>query len=104
MRTEIALLQNVRVASPCDASWDAMASIDGDRVRFCAGCQKRGYNLSALGRAEGEGHLRRRVHSGTAFGGFFEKHSSPSIPSGKRWSVTGRSPRALSKGSPTATR
>ena len=62
MRTEIALLQNVRVASPCDASWDAMTSIDGDRVRFCEGCQKRVYNLSALGQAEAEGLLR--AHEG----------------------------------------
>jgi len=58
MRSEIPLLQNVRVASPCNASWDDMLSIDGDRVRFCELCEKRVYNLSAMGQAEAEGLLR----------------------------------------------
>jgi hypothetical protein len=62
MRTEIPLLQNVRVASPCSADWDEMRAVDGDRVRFCAGCRKRVYNLSALGQAEAEGLLR--AHEG----------------------------------------
>jgi hypothetical protein len=59
MRTEIPLLHNVRVASPCPASWEAMESVDDDRVRFCEACQKRVYNLSAMSQAEAEGLLRR---------------------------------------------
>ncbi|HLJ56423.1 MAG TPA: hypothetical protein VKT77_15395 [Chthonomonadaceae bacterium] len=58
MRSDIPLLQNVRVASPCRASWEEMDPVDGDRVRFCAGCRKRVYNLSALCQAEAEGLLR----------------------------------------------
>ncbi len=58
MKTDIPLLQNVRIASPCTASWDAMKPVNGDRVRFCDGCRKRVYNLSALGQAEAEGLLR----------------------------------------------
>jgi hypothetical protein len=45
-------LDNVRIASPCRADWDAM---QGDnRVRFCAECGKNVYNLSALTRPEAE--------------------------------------------------
>lgn len=58
MRTQIPLLQNVRVASPCRASWAAMEPVQGDHVRFCAGCQKHVYNLSEMGQAEAEGLLR----------------------------------------------
>jgi hypothetical protein len=59
MKAEIPLLQAVRVAAPCHASWDAMTEVEGDRVKFCSGCQKRVYNLSAMGQAEAEGLLRR---------------------------------------------
>ena len=44
-----ALLDNVRIASPCTARWDDM---DGDdRVRQCRDCQRHVFNLSAM-RAE----------------------------------------------------
>src|SRR5437868_2597359 len=45
-----ALLERLRVASPCKASWDAMAG--DDRKRFCAECGKNVYNLSAMTREE----------------------------------------------------
>jgi hypothetical protein len=46
------LLDDVRVASPCDASWEAMK---GDaRVRFCDACEKQVYNLSAMPRLDAE--------------------------------------------------
>ena len=46
------LLDDVRVASPCDASWEAMK---GDaRVRFCEACEKQVYNLSAMPRLDAE--------------------------------------------------
>jgi hypothetical protein len=49
------LLQQVRVASPCSASWEAMR---GDaQVRFCEGCQKNVYNLSAMTRVDAEALL-----------------------------------------------
>lgn len=44
------ILDQVGVASPCHADWDAMV---GDaRVRFCGHCEKNVYNLSAMPRAE----------------------------------------------------
>src|SRR4051812_30567591 len=52
------LLENVRIGTPCDASWEAM---EGDeRVRFCGECRKNVYNLSALPRAEAERVLAER--------------------------------------------
>jgi hypothetical protein len=46
------LLENVRVASPCSASWDEM---EGDeQVRFCGKCEKSVYNLSAMSGEEAE--------------------------------------------------
>lgn len=72
MRTGIPLLQNVRVASPCRASWEEMTPIDQDRVRFCDGCRKRVYNLSALCQAEAEGLLR--AHEGHLCVRYYRRH------------------------------
>lgn len=53
------LLDNVRVASPCSASWDAM---EGDaRERFCGQCQHSVFNLSEMSRADAERLLRERT-------------------------------------------
>jgi hypothetical protein len=46
------LLDDVRVASPCNVSWDLM--LGDDRVRFCPSCQKNVYDLSAMHREEAE--------------------------------------------------
>jgi hypothetical protein len=46
------LLDQIRVASPCNADWDTMK---GDhQVRFCGQCQKNVYNLSGMARAHAE--------------------------------------------------
>jgi hypothetical protein len=45
-------LDEVRVASPCSASWEMM---DGDdRVRFCGQCARNVYNLSGMTRNEAQ--------------------------------------------------
>ncbi len=61
-------LDDVRVASPCPADWDAMTGTD--QARFCDQCHKNVYNLSALTRAEAEalvlekeGHLCVRYYA-----------------------------------------
>ncbi len=59
MQTQIPLLQNVRVASPCDASWEGMEAVDGERVKFCLHCAKNVYNLSEMTQGEAEGLLRK---------------------------------------------
>jgi len=57
----VPLLESVRVASPCNASWDAMTG--DDQVRFCGQCQKNVYNLSAMPREEAEQLIREREGS-----------------------------------------
>jgi len=51
-------LDNIRVASPCNARWNDM---DGDeRARFCGQCQKNVFNLSAMTRAQIETLIREK--------------------------------------------
>src|SRR6476646_493839 len=52
------LLENLRIATPCSADWSEMAG--DDRVRFCGGCEKNVYNLSAMTRDEAEALVRDR--------------------------------------------
>jgi hypothetical protein len=45
-------LDVLRIASPCDVSWDGMSG--DERVRFCAQCRLHVYNLSEMSRSEAE--------------------------------------------------
>jgi hypothetical protein len=45
-------LKMLRVASPCNVSWDDMTGDDG--IRFCRDCQRHVYNLSVMSRTEAE--------------------------------------------------
>lgn len=52
------VLDNLRVASPCDVPWDSMT---GDaRVRACAQCARDVYNLTELTREEAEALILER--------------------------------------------
>ena len=51
-RARLPVLDNIRVASPCTADWNAMTG--DERVRACGACDKDVYNLSALTRDEAE--------------------------------------------------
>jgi hypothetical protein len=42
----LTILNNLRIAAPCSASWDAMRG--DERVRFCESCSKQVYNVSGL--------------------------------------------------------
>jgi len=46
MRNALELLDDIRVASPCDAKWEEMTG--DDQSRYCNHCDKHVYNLSAL--------------------------------------------------------
>jgi hypothetical protein len=59
-RTRLPMLDNVRVASPCNASWDEM--LGDDRVRFCTSCEKNVFNLSAMPREAAERLLAERMN------------------------------------------
>jgi hypothetical protein len=49
-------LDNIRIASPCSADWNAM---NGDeRKRFCGDCKLSVYNLSGMTRYDAENLLR----------------------------------------------
>lgn len=52
------LLNNVHIASPCTADWDAMTG--DDRVRHCAQCNLNVYNLSAMAADEAAAFLQAR--------------------------------------------
>src|SRR5262249_3316039 len=54
----LTLLDNVRVASPCNAAWDEM--VGDERVRFCGKCEKNVFNLSAMSRDDAEALLREK--------------------------------------------
>ena len=49
-------LKNLKIASPCSMSWDAMAG--DERKRFCGECKLNVYNLSGMTKYDAE-HLLR---------------------------------------------
>jgi hypothetical protein len=57
MPKQLISLDSLSVASPCPASWEAMAG--DDRVRMCGQCRRQVYNLSELSRSEVEALVER---------------------------------------------
>ncbi len=58
-KKRLPMLDQVRVASPCSASWDEM--LGDERVRFCTSCEKNVFNLSAMSREEAEQLIQERI-------------------------------------------
>lgn len=54
-RGRVPVLDNLRVAAPCDEPWDSM--IGDDRQRHCTRCKQSVYNLSEMTREEAEALL-----------------------------------------------
>jgi hypothetical protein len=52
MRTNPIPLDVIQVSEPCSKSWEQMAG--DERIRYCQGCRKHVYNLSAMTRSEAE--------------------------------------------------
>ena len=48
-------LNNIKIASPCSADWNAM--IGNERKRYCGDCKLNVYNLSGMTRTEAENLL-----------------------------------------------
>lgn len=69
MRDDAGILNNIRVASPCSASWEEMEG--DDRSRFCRQCRKNVYNLSAMSAAEAEALVREK--DGRLCGRFYHR-------------------------------
>ena len=55
-------LDQLKIASPCDANWDGMAG--DDRVRHCRQCGLNVYNIAQLTRSEAESLIREHSASG----------------------------------------
>jgi hypothetical protein len=49
------LLNNIKVASPCSADWNAM--VGDNRKRFCGDCKLNVYNLSDMSQVDAENFL-----------------------------------------------
>ena len=49
-------LNNLKIASPCSADWDAMTG--DERKRFCSDCKLHVYNLSGMTKYDAENLLR----------------------------------------------
>lgn len=58
-RASLPVLDNIRIASPCTASWAAMTG--DDRVRHCGSCDKDVFNLSAMTRDEAQALITERA-------------------------------------------
>src|SRR5438105_3053276 len=56
MTTLTSPLKDLKIASPCTASWDKMTR--DDRSRFCSECKLNVYNLSAMSKREAEALVR----------------------------------------------
>ncbi|MEO6776742.1 MAG: hypothetical protein ABI467_27620 [Kofleriaceae bacterium] len=54
-RAKLPVLDNIRVATPCNADWNEM--IGDDRVRHCTKCDKDVFNLSQMTREDAESLL-----------------------------------------------
>jgi len=63
------ILNQVRVASPCNARWEDMTG--DDRTRFCQHCQKHVFNLTAMSGPEAEQLVREK--EGKFCGRFFQR-------------------------------
>lgn len=57
-QVRLPVLPNMRVAAPCNASWDAMTG--DDRARHCGECDQQVFNLSALTTEQAESLIREK--------------------------------------------
>jgi hypothetical protein len=69
-RARLPVLDNMSVATPCSADWNAMTG--DDRTRHCGDCKKNVYNLSDMTRDEAEALLIER--NGDLCVRYFQRH------------------------------
>jgi hypothetical protein len=69
-RARLPVLDNIRVATPCSADWSRMTG--DERVRACADCNKRVYNLSNMTRDEAQGLIVEK--EGKLCVRYFQRH------------------------------
>jgi hypothetical protein len=66
---QLPILDNIRLATPCGASWSQMTG--DDRKRMCGACNKHVYNLSGMTREEA--HALIVENEGTLCARFFQR-------------------------------
>ncbi len=71
------LLDQIRIASPCDVPWDAMKG--DDRRRYCDRCELHVHNISAMTRAEAEAFLQSALSAGGRVCGTFYRRADGTI-------------------------
>lgn len=67
-------LDDLRIASPCDADWEGMQALTDDagaRARFCGSCEKNVYDLSAMTRDDAMQLIER--HEGRCCVRFYQR-------------------------------
>ncbi len=67
-------LDDIRIASPCHAEWDAMRPLEddaGSRARFCGSCEKNVYDLSSMTRVDALALIER--HEGSCCVRFYRR-------------------------------
>lgn len=65
IRKQRSSLQTVRIPSPCPMRWPNL--VGDDRTRFCANCNRKVHNLSAVTRNEAESILAQQENVCVAF-------------------------------------
>ncbi len=58
------MLDNLRIATPCSASWNDMGQTENDEVRFCGQCSKNVYDISNMSKTEAELLIKRGAAAG----------------------------------------
>jgi hypothetical protein len=69
-RASLPVLDNIRIATPCRADWNAM--VGDERARHCNQCDKQVFDLSSLTRAEAEALIVEKA--GELCARFYQRH------------------------------
>jgi hypothetical protein len=75
MATDLPLLDQVTIASPCSAPWEKMQG--NEQVRFCQQCQENVYNFSEMTRAEAEELIIAK--EGKLCGGYYRRQDGTTL-------------------------
>ncbi|MCC6906995.1 MAG: hypothetical protein IT430_03555 [Phycisphaerales bacterium] len=67
----LALLDQIKVASPCPVPWESMTG--DDTTRFCGECSLHVHNLSAMSRGQAEAFLQQHRHDDRVCATFFRR-------------------------------
>jgi hypothetical protein len=90
-RAKLPILDNIRVASPCRADWNAM--LGDERARHCNQCEKRVFNLSEMTRPEAEALIIEK--NGELCARYYRRHDGTILTSDCRVGIVAGRKRKL---------